>query len=116
MIWEPFLGLSWIDILGPLESSKAGSKFILVVTAGASHYIQVVELRSITVMSVTHALMDIFAYVGFPLVLSSDRAPQFTSRVFQKICELVGVHQIFSTPYDTQSHGVVERSNQKFYR
>ena len=43
----------------------------------------------------------------------SDRGPQFASRVFQELCQKIGVKSKLSTAYHPQTDGQTERTNRE---
>ena len=52
-----------------------------------------------------------FSRFGIPGELHSDQGREFQSKVFQQCSELLGVHQMRTTPLHPQSDGMVERFN-----
>lgn len=46
---------------------------------------------------------------GVPAKLTSDRGPQFRSKLFGEICQLLGVDTVKTTSYNPKSNGIVER-------
>ena len=48
---------------------------------------------------------------GFPQVLHSDQGKEFNNRVILRICELLRCAKTRTTPYHSQSDGLVERFN-----
>jgi transposase InsO family protein len=56
-------------------------------------------------------LLDIFARVGFPTEMLSDRGSQFTSDMMREVNRLVSVKQLFTTPYNPKCNGLCERMN-----
>jgi len=54
---EPFIDLS-VDIFGPIPATRAGNRFILVITDRFSKLTKCVSLRRITAISVASAIID----------------------------------------------------------
>jgi len=69
-----------IDILGPLPTSKAGHKFLLVMTDRFSKLTQVTPLKRIKTLDVARAFVNdwVFKY-GAPDSLVSDNGSQFVA-------------------------------------
>ena len=44
--------------------------------------------------------------------LLSDRGTSFTSSIIQELCEILGIQQLWTTPYHPQTNGLVERLHQ----
>ena len=59
-----------------------------------------------------------FLYGGYisifraPARLLSDRGDNFISSVIEEMCKILGVKQLWTTPYHPQTNGLVERSHQ----
>ena len=59
-----------------------------------------------------------FLYGGFisifgaPARLLSDRGTSFTSNIIQELCEILGIQQLWTMPYQPQANGLVRRSHQ----
>ena len=48
---------------------------------------------------------------GVPSVIHSDQGSEFESRLFEEVCQLLGIEKTRTTPYHPQSDGLVERFN-----
>ena len=46
---------------------------------------------------------------GAPSRLLSDRGASFTSSVIEELCKILGIKQLWTTPYHPQTNGLVER-------
>ncbi|XP_039969030.1 uncharacterized protein LOC120780861 [Bactrocera tryoni] len=46
---------------------------------------------------------------GTPLTITTDQGLQFESALFTSLSRMLGIHRIRTTPYHTQSNGLVER-------
>ena len=59
-----------------------------------------------------------FLYQGYISIfwalarLLSDRGANFTSSVFDEMCQILGMKKLQTTPYHPQTNGLVERSHQ----
>ncbi len=58
---------------------------------------------------VAECFVDVISRTGIPLKVLSDRGSVFLSRVMSRVCEMLGIDQIVTSPYRPQSNGVVER-------
>ena len=101
-----------IDLLGPLLRSSTGHRFILVITDRFSKLVRAVPLKNIRGLTVARAFLEnwILQY-GAPLRLLSDNGTQFTAKLFQYMCERLGVSNLFTTTYHPQTNGQTERFN-----
>ena len=87
-----------IDILGPLPKSKRGRKYLLVITDRFTKLTQVVALRSVSAYVVTVAFCEFWVFrYGVRKTLLSDNGPQFSSRFFQSVCDMLRVTNLFTS-------------------
>lgn len=111
VISSPFRRIA-MDIVGPLERSSAGHRYILVVSDYATRYPEAFPLRSITTPKIIHALIQMFSRVGIPEEILTDQGTNFTSRLMGQLYQQLGINAIKTTPYHPQTDGLVERFNQ----
>ncbi|XDV39343.1 hypothetical protein PO909_008599 [Leuciscus waleckii] len=111
VISAPFRRIA-MDIVGPLEKSSAGHRYILVVNDYATRYPEAFPLRSITTTKIIHALVQLFSRVGIPEEILTDQGTNFTSRLMGQLNKQLGIKAIRTTPYHPQTDGLVERFNQ----
>ena len=101
-----------VDILGPLVRSKAGNKFVLVLTDRFSKLTKCMALRRITAISVASAVLDTWvSCYGPPSKLLSDQGSQFMSKFFIAAMKMLGTETVRTTAYHPQTNGQVERYN-----
>ena len=65
IISEPFSRVA-MDIVGPLLTSQAGNRYVLVICDYATHYPDAIPLKSIDAEHVAEKLVELFAMVGIP--------------------------------------------------
>ena len=101
-----------IVILGPLPKSSRGFIFMLVISDRFTKLTQVVPLKRITAYDVAVAFVEhwVFKY-GAPATLLSDNGSQFVAHFFRRVCNILQVHNVFTTTYHPQTNGQVERFN-----
>lgn len=101
-----------MDILGPLPRTKAGKRFILVITDRFTKLTKTEALRTITALSVAKAFCRTWVYnFGTPKIVLTDNGSQFASRFFLQVCKILGIHKVFTTEYHPQTNGQAERFN-----
>lgn len=110
LVGEPFYRVG-VDLVGPLERSSSGKKYILTLVDYATRYPEAVALSNITAETVAEALISIFSRCGCPKVMHSDRGSQFTSGMMAEVCRLLNVKQSFTTAYHPQANGLCEKMN-----
>ena len=54
---------------------------------------------------------NVFSRFGVPLELYFDQGRNFESKLFQKLCDLLGIHKTRTTALHAQSDDMVERFN-----
>ena len=110
VVGEPFSLLA-MDIVGPLERTKKGNQYILVLVDYATRYPEAVPLRSIDAETIADELLRIFTRVGIPKRLLTDQGSNFTSLLMKQVSALLKITQLQTSPYHPQTDGLVERFN-----
>jgi len=106
---EPLTDLS-VDIFRPIPATKAGNRFILVITDRFYKLNKCVALRRITAISVASAIIDAWvACYGPPDGTLSDQGPQFMSNLFISVMKVLGTEAVRTSAYHPQTDGQVER-------
>ncbi|XP_049447271.1 uncharacterized protein LOC125897860 [Epinephelus fuscoguttatus] len=111
IISTPFECLG-MDIVGPVEKSKTGNRFMLVITDYGTRYPEVFPLKSIKAKTVAFSLVQFFSRVGFPHEILTDQATNFMSTLLKQVYQLLGIKSVRTTPYHPQTDGLTERFNQ----
>lgn len=62
------------------------------------HFFKLAYLPNTTLVTVNCKLKDIFAHLGIPLNLTSDRGPQYTSAEFRIFMSDYGILHVFLSP------------------
>ena len=101
-----------LDISGPWPLSHAGNRYILVVTDHLTRWSEAYPLADQEAKTVAEVFVTQFvARYGTPLMIHTDQGRNFTSKLFQEMCQLLGVKKTQMTAFRPQSNGVVERLN-----
>ena len=101
-----------IDIYPPYHVSKKGNRYILVVSDYFTKWVDAFPLKTQEATHVAEVLVDRFiALLGVPLQLHSDNGSNFESKVFQEVCNLLGIEKTRTTARRPQSDGMVDRAN-----
>ncbi|KRH92279.1 putative transposable element, partial [Pseudoloma neurophilia] len=105
-LWE-------IDLIGPLERSDNGHRYILVAI---DHYTKWTETAPIndktadTVVKIIKRL--IIDKHGIPETILSDNGTEFQNQEMTKLCKELNIKAKFSSPEHHETVGAVERVNQ----
>ena len=101
-----------IDIVGPLQTSSRGNKYILMMIDQFTKWVEIVPLSTQTAEVVARAVVEgFFARMGCPLQLHTDQGRNFESALFKELCERLEIAKTRTTPYRPCSNGQVERYN-----
>ncbi|KAL1279630.1 hypothetical protein QQF64_026303, partial [Cirrhinus molitorella] len=90
IIGTPFERLG-MDIVGPVERSRTGNRFMLVITNYATSYPEVFPLRSVKAKPIAASLVQFFSRVGFPAEILTDQGTNFMSTLLKQVYQLLGI-------------------------
>ena len=80
-------------------------------------YVEIYALPNQEAETVAQMLTwEFFSRHGVPLELHSDQGTQFESKLFQEICELLGIHKTGTTPFRPQSDRQSDRNSRIFVK
>ena len=101
-----------IDLVGPLP--RAGKyRYLLTAIDRYSLFPEAIPIENAAAKTVTDALvLHIFGRYGLCKKLTTDRGAIFLSQEFRETMRIFGIKHQFTTSYNPQSNGVVE----KFHR
>lgn len=98
------------DIVGPLKTSYRGNTHYLSWIDHFSRFPEAIPISETNTEAVAKAFVEhIISRYGISKILLSDRGSNFTSKLMQSICKLLGVKRILSSPRHPQANGRVER-------
>jgi cleavage and polyadenylation specificity factor subunit 1 len=99
-----------VDIVGPLPVAEGGYTYVLTMIDRTTRWVEAVPLKEMAAAACTEAFVSTWvARFGVPLTLTSDRGTQFTSHLWSKLCDDLGINHVTTTAYHPQSNGMVER-------
>ncbi|XP_036417924.1 uncharacterized protein LOC118801669 [Colossoma macropomum] len=111
LIEVPFKRIG-MDLVGPLDRSARGYRFVLVLVDYATQYPEAVPLRNILARTVAEALFKVISRVGIPKEILTDQGITFMSRTLHELYKLLGVKLFHTSVYHPQTNGLVEHFNQ----
>ena len=101
-----------IDFLGPLETSKEGYKYILLIVDAYSKWPEAFPLVTADATEVAWVLYrEIFCRYGAPDSLLSDRGQAFLSKLVSELCQIFQVTRLRTSSYHAQTNAQCERFN-----
>src|SRR6218665_2280109 len=99
-----------VDITGPHPPSSKGHRYILTCIDYFTRWAEAFPIRSQDAHSVADVLVtQVFSRFGFPLQLLTDQGPCFEATLFQRICQLLHIDKLRTSPYKPSTNGRVER-------
>lgn len=110
LVQKPFQRIA-MDLVGPLPRSKNGNRFILTICDYATRYPEAIPLPSTETPRIVKELLKIFIRVGVPEEVLTDQGTNFMSGLLGEVYCLLQIKRIRTTPYHTQTDGLVERFN-----
>lgn len=110
IIDTPFSHIA-MDIVGPLERSKAGHRYILVVCDYAKKYPEAFPLKKIKARQIVNCLIHLFSPIGIPKEIITDQGTNFTSKLLKDVYSVLEIQGFKTSPYQPQTDGLVERIN-----
>ena len=101
-----------VDLIGPLDPvTERGNRYILTIVDLATRYPEAIALPRIEAERVAEALVEVFSRLGVPSEMLSDNGSQFVSGVMKEVARILGVRQLYTTPYHPMANGACERFN-----
>ena len=92
---------------------RQGNAYAVVFIDHFSNRAQAIATPTHTGGVVAQLLVDHWIkYFGCPLRILTDRGPEFESKLFEELCDLLEIDKSRTTPYRPQSDGQCERVNQ----
>ena len=109
LIDTPFKRIA-MDLVGPIHpASDRGHRYILTVMDYATRYPEAVALTNIDTITVSEALVDIYARLGVPSEILTDMGTQFTSELMREVSRLLSIKQLTTTVYHPICNGMTEK-------
>src|SRR2546429_7126046 len=110
-VGKPFERIG-IDFVGPLEKTKKGNKYILVVTDYLTKWPEAKPMKDATAENVVKFIYEgIICRHGCPKIIMSDRRTHFRNKLVDELCRKFEIKHKLSSPYHPQTNGLVERFN-----
>jgi len=97
-----------IDLAGPLQKTARGNVRLLVVVDVCTRFVFLEPLPDKSAKTIAHALLRIFACIGFPRILQSDNGKEFVNEGIREMLAQMGTQHRLSTPYHPRGNGLAE--------
>ncbi len=103
-----------VDLVGPLPTSADGYSYLFTAVDRSTRLLEAIPLRDMSAASCADALIGGWvSRFGVPSLITSDRGTQFTSAVWEALCNKLGMTHTTTTAYHPQSNGLVERAHRQ---
>lgn len=99
-----------MDLVGLLERSAQGCRFVLVLVDYATPYPKAVPLHNISAKNVAREL-SVILQVGIPKEILTDQVTSFMSHTMHGLYRLLGIQSIRTSVYHSHSYSLLERFN-----
>ena len=101
-----------LDILGGLQTTDNGNRYLMVIQDYFSKWVVVIPLPDQTAVTCADALMKRWILIwGTPRIIHTDQGPNFESKLWAELCQRLGIEKTHTNPYRPQSDGMVEKFN-----
>src|SRR3954471_3505695 len=101
-----------IDIMGPLNTTPNGKRYIVLAIDHFTKYIEARALEDADAQSIAVFIHDdIICRHGIPAILTSDRGTEFVNELIQVLTKTYKIHHITTTAYHPEGNGQTERAN-----
>ena len=111
LVGAPFRRIG-IDVLDTRHRSNRGNRVIIVIVDYFTKWTIAVARSNHTAATCADVIMKHFVcQFGVPHEMVSDQGPEFESKLFQGLCDLLRIHKVRTSPYRPQTDGLVERAN-----
>lgn len=101
-----------MDLIGPLNSSSDGNKYVVCVVDVLTRYVIAAPIRNKEATTVAEALVkSVVSVHGAPRQIVTDNGSEFVNKVLEELCKTLKVSHTTTTPYHPSSNGIVERAN-----
>src|SRR4051812_17910252 len=110
-VGQPFERIG-IDFVGPLERTKKGNRYILVMTDYLTKWPEAEAMKEATADNVIQFIYEkVICKHGCPKIILSDRGAHFRNKLVDGLCKKFKIKHKLSSPYHPETNGLVERFN-----
>ena len=114
-IQRPFYQIG-IDFVGPLPRTSNGNRYIIVAMDYFIKWPEAKPLPQATAEATSDFIYnEIICRHGCPSYLVSDRGTHFNNKIIEELTKKFEIKHLFSSPYHSQTNGLVERFNCTLY-
>ncbi len=102
------------DIVGPLPAATCGSRYLFTVVDRSLRWLEALPMRDIAAATCADTLIaGWISRYGVLAQLTSDQGKQFTSAIWDALCQQLGIQHQPTTAFHPQANGMVERVHRR---
>ncbi|CAB4046113.1 integrase core domain, partial [Paramuricea clavata] len=98
-----------VDLVGPIHPENKGHNMLFTIIDHFTGFMAAYPLRksgeAASSISCAKKLVDWIALFGHPDTVISDRGPQFVSRIWDEVANILGFKKKLTTAYHPQTNG-----------
>ena len=89
-----------VDLVGPLPTSAEGFKYLFTIIDRSTRWVEAIPVKNMEAATIADALVAGWvSRFGMPAVMTSDRGTQFTSAVWEVLCNWLHIQHITTTAF-----------------
>ena len=101
-----------VDLVGPLRTTNAGNKYVMVITDAFTKYAEVAPIVNKEAETVAQTLFERWIVRhSAPATLVTDQGREFCNKVLDELCSLWQIEKRKTGPYRPQSNSSAESFN-----
>ena len=101
-----------MDIIGPFPISSLGNRYLLVVTACFTKWVEALPLPNMRTKTVAEVFVrEIVCRYEVPLEVHTDQGRNFDSKLIKELSQVLGIRKTRATALHPKSNGQVESQN-----
>jgi hypothetical protein len=108
IVWEKCA----LDIVGPLNLTLDGNRYVLTFQDELSKYTLAIPIEHQDAATIARVFVEeVILKFGIPQMILTDQGSNFMSEVFTNVCKLLKIKKIKCTAYHPESNGALERTH-----
>ena len=106
-----------VDLFGPLKTSQAGNKYIMVMTDAFTKYVELAAIEDKTALTVARTFLERWiCRFSAPVMLVTDQGKEFCNYVLEGVCKLWDVDKKRTSPFHPQTNSAAESYNRSLIK
>jgi hypothetical protein len=101
-----------MDLLGPLKTTTAGNKYIMVITDAFTKYAEVIAIENKEAKTIARVFFERWiCRFSVPWAIVTDQGKEFCNKILEELCKLWGVDKTRTSPFHPQTNSSAESYN-----